>query len=155
ARILQPAVLAVDVALVDGPADALGGAALVLALDIARMDGLAGVLDHAVALDQSAAGLLVDLGVAEMDGEADARTLGVDLGMAGDRAAGGGRLLGDVGERQRLEVASVGAGRFGVALLPHHGLRRDAPDLGGAAAQLADAIAGRLDGGHARGESGA
>ena len=38
ARILQPAVLVVDVFLVERPADALRGAALDLALDIARVD---------------------------------------------------------------------------------------------------------------------
>src|SRR4029450_10955923 len=83
------------------------------------------------------------------------RALGVELGVAGDGAAGRGRLLGDVGKGERFKIAGIGAGGLGVALLPHHGLRRDAPDLGGATAELADAVAGGLDGGHAGGEGGA
>src|SRR3989442_2782768 len=51
ARGLQLAVCAVDVFLVESPADALHGPALELALDVGRMEGPAGILTGRVAQD--------------------------------------------------------------------------------------------------------
>ena len=105
ARVLQPPVLAVDVLLVERPADALRRAALELALDVGRMNRLAGVLDHRVAQHLRGAGFGIDLDVADMGGEGNAGAVGDDLVVAGDRAAGvaGGR--GDLLQRQRREIA--------------------------------------------------
>ena len=66
AGVLQPPVLAVDILLVERPADALRRTALELALDIGRVHRLAGVLDHGVAQDPGRAGFGVDLDIADM-----------------------------------------------------------------------------------------
>src|SRR5262249_23503374 len=97
AGVLQPAILAVDVFLVDRPADALGSTALILAFDLAWMDRLAGILHNCVARHHGAARLLIHLGIDDVGCEADARALGIDLVMAGDGTAGRTGILGDVG----------------------------------------------------------
>ena len=102
ARVLQLAVVAVDVLLVERPADALRHAALVLALDVARVDGAAGILDRRVAQDRDLAGLGVDLDVGDVGGEARRRAVRVDARVAGDRPAG---LAGD---RRRCRVSVIG-----------------------------------------------
>ncbi|MNC94895.1 hypothetical protein D3C83_118720 [compost metagenome] len=63
------------------------------------MDGFARILEHGVALDLDLAGLLVDLRIHHVGGEADAGAISVDLVMAGDRAAGVRRVGGEIGER--------------------------------------------------------
>jgi hypothetical protein len=91
AGVLQAAVLAVDILLVQRPADALDGAALELAFDVGGMHRLAGILDDRVAHDLRGAGFGIDLDIADMRGEADARTIGRIFVMAGDRTAGARR----------------------------------------------------------------
>ena len=69
-----------------------------------------------------------------------------------DRAAGGARLGGDLRQRQRREIAGVGAGGTGLAVLPDDGLDIDLPDLGRALAQGLDHLLGRLRHHHGGGE---
>ena len=76
AGILQPPVLAIDIFLIERPADALCGTALILALDIGRMDRLAGILDHRIADDLGGAGFRIKLDIADMGGERDAGAIG-------------------------------------------------------------------------------
>src|SRR3546814_2558437 len=52
-RIIEPAVLVVDVSLIERPADALRHAALDLTLDIVRVDSPADILNRGVAHDRS------------------------------------------------------------------------------------------------------
>jgi hypothetical protein len=60
--------------------------------------------------------------------------------------------LSDIGERQRLEAAGVGAGRERLAVLPFDRLGADVPDRRGALFQLLDDLFGRLRHRHAGGE---
>ena len=80
--VTRRAVLAVEVLLVQHPADALDGAALVLALDIGGVDRLAGVLHDDITQHLHGAGLGIDLDIADVGGKARPRTLGVDLVVA-------------------------------------------------------------------------
>ena len=61
-----------------------------------------------------------------------------------DRAARGARLGSELRQRQRLELAGIGAGRTRRAVLPDHGLGIDLPDLGRALAQGLDHLLRRL-----------
>src|SRR5260370_21818029 len=70
ARVIELAVLVVDVLFAERPADALGDAALHLALDIVGMDRPADILERGIARDPDAAGIAVDLDVADMRAEA-------------------------------------------------------------------------------------
>src|SRR5712691_9860165 len=70
ARVLQLAVGAVDVLLVQRPADTLYGPALELSLDVRRVEGAAGILSDRVAQDRHAPGLGIDLEVDEVRAEA-------------------------------------------------------------------------------------
>src|SRR5690606_4239909 len=81
-----------------------------------------------------------------------AGVLGIELAVPGDRPAGVAGGGGDLGEAQRLELAGVLAGRLGVTGLPDHRVLGDAPGLGGAGAELLDAVARRQDRRHAAGE---
>ena len=72
--------------------------------------------------------------------------------MAVDRPAGPARLRRELGEGERLEVADVGAGGLGHAVLPDHAVRIDVPDLGGADLELADHVAHRVHHREAGGE---
>src|SRR4029078_9200346 len=79
ARVLHAAVFAVDVLLVQRPADALYGAALDLPFHLQRVDRLAGVFDDRIAPDVDAPRLLVafhaaDGGPAARSGAAPARS---------------------------------------------------------------------------------
>ena len=85
---MQAPVLAVHVFLVQGPADALHGAALQLALDITRVDRRADVLDRGIADHRRTARFRIDFDVADMRAEARSRALGVDVRRAADRTAG-------------------------------------------------------------------
>ena len=124
ARVIEAPVLVVDVFLVERPADALGHAALDLALDIGGVDRAADILDRGVAQDLDVAGLLVDLDIADMRRKAGAGALRVDRHLGADRPAGAPRLERDLGQRQRLEAAGVGAGRdrpCRPSIRPHRG----------------------------------
>src|SRR5262249_48292245 len=127
----------------------LYGTALELALDISGMHRLAGILDHGIARDLGSTGFLVDLDIADMRGEADTGTVGGIFVMAGDRTAGARRGLGDFLQRERREVAGMGAGRLGMTVLPGDRLFRDAPGGGSPLAELLHGIARRHDAGHA------
>ena len=156
ARVLQLAVLAVDVLLVERPADALRGAALELALHVARVHGLARVLGHGVAEDGHAPGLGVDLDVDQVGAEARARALGVDPPDAADGAAGLAGDLGEVHHRHGFGLAvGVAADGLDDAMLERDLLHGQLPELGGAPAQLALDLLGRLHHGHGAGEGGA
>ena len=79
--------------LVEGPADALDGAALDLAFHIGRVDGLAGVLDGGVAHNVHFAGVLVNGHINNVDADAGAGAAGVDA-AAPDNGAAGRHLAG-------------------------------------------------------------
>ena len=155
AGVVQPAARVVDVLLVQRPADALRGAALVLAFDIGRIHRLAGILDDGVAQNFGRSGFGIDLDIANVRGEGHARAIGDDLVMAGDGAtgiAGGG---GDVFQRQRRQVAMAVALGLGVAVLPDDILDRDVHHLGGPVAQYLDGVAAGKHRRHARREGAA
>ena len=112
ARVIELAVGVEDALLVDGPADALGDAALDLALDVAWMDRPADVLERRVADDLHPAGLGVDLHVADVRAEPARRAFGVERRARTDRAAGGGSLLGQLAnDRGSNSPALAPAGR--------------------------------------------
>ena len=96
ARVIELAVGVVDAFLVQGPADALRGAALDLALHVARMDRPADVLERGVADHLDVARLRVDLHVADVGAEAGPRAFGVERGAGADRAARRARLGGEL-----------------------------------------------------------
>src|SRR4051812_17299510 len=152
ARILHAAVLAIAVFLIERPADALDGATLKLTFDLHRVNRLAGVLHDGIALDVDAAGLPVDLDIRDVQTKTWARAGHVHLRVARNRAVGGRRLRRDVLDRKRLEVADVGACGLAVAVFERDGILRHAPDAGGAFAQFANRLAGRVDHDHATGE---
>ena len=79
----------------------------------------------------------VDLDVADMRREAALGAGGVELMAGADRAAGLARLGGDLGQRQRRELAGIVAGGPRLAVLPDDRLRIDLPDLGRPLAQRA------------------
>src|SRR5262249_60984125 len=109
------------------PADALRHAALQLALDIAGVNGSPDVLHRGVTDHAHDAELGVDLDVADVRAKAALRALGVELHAGADRAAHRRRLVGELGERQRLELSAIRAPRRGRAVLPLHRPRLDAP----------------------------
>jgi len=55
---------------------------------------------------------------------------------APDRPAGLGRPGGELGQRQRIELAGIVAGRLGLAVVPGDGVGIDLPDLGRALAAV-------------------
>src|SRR5262249_36749716 len=127
--------------LVQRPADTLHGATLQLALDVGRMDGGADILCRGVAADGDDAGVVIDLQIDHVHAEPGACARDVELGVAVDGSAGPARLGGELGDAERLELADVGAGGFGHAVLPNHALRVDVPDLGGTHLEFAHEIA--------------
>ncbi len=111
-------------------------AALHLALDVVRVDRLAGVLDRGVAQDLDVAGLAVDLDVADVGAEAGPAPSALTSWWPAIGPPVLARLGGDLGERQRLELAGVRRRpAWRCAVLPDHRLRVDAPHLRGALAQ--------------------
>src|SRR5580704_10363240 len=149
ARVIEAPVLVVDVFFVERPADTLRHAALDLALDIGGVNGPADILDRRIAQDLDLARLLVDLDVADMRRKAGAGALRVDRQLGADRTAGPSRFECNLGQRQRLEAASVGAGGVGLAVLPFDRVGGDVPDHRGALFQLLDDLLGGLCRGHA------
>src|SRR5262249_29712955 len=135
ARVLQLTVLAVDVFLVERPADALRGPALKLALDITRMDGFAGILGDQVAQHRGTPGLAVDLDIANMVGKTRPRVLRTEFAVARDRSAGLGRKLRNLLEGERGKIAGVGTGRTGLPRLPNDRIFGNAPHQGRPRAQ--------------------
>ena len=144
-RVLQPPVLVVDIFLVERPADTLRRGALVLAFDVARVDRLAGILGNGEAQDRHLAGLRVDLDVDRLGGEAGARPLDVFFDMRGDGAAGLAGILGDIGNRQRLELTGVSSGGTGVTVLPLDRVDRNIPHDGGAFFQFLHHLVRNVD----------
>ena len=69
---------------------------------------------------------------------------GVELHAGADRPAHRRRLFGELGQRQRLELAGIGADRMRRAVFPFHRFGIDLPDLCGALAQGRDDLLGRL-----------
>src|SRR2546429_454443 len=121
ARVLQLAVGAVDVLLVERPADALHGPALELPLDVGRVQRPTGVLGDRVAQDCHASGLRIDLEIAEMRAYARSGALRVDSPHAADGTTGLAGDFREVGDRHRLEP--LGERAEGVHLaLPEHDL---------------------------------
>src|SRR5713226_2402663 len=116
------------------------------------MDRPADILEGGVARDPDAAGAAVDLDVTDMRAEAALGTGGVGRGTSPDRPAGLGRPGGELGERQRIELAGVVAGGLGLAVVPGDGVGIDLPDLGRALAQLGDDLLRRLRHYHRGGE---
>src|SRR5581483_12488992 len=114
---------------VERPADALADAALQLAFDIARMHGAADILHRRVTYDARDAEIEVDLDVADVRAEAALGALRIDLGLVADRAAHLRRLLGELAQGQRLELAGVVAGWRRCAVFPLHRVRIDLPNL--------------------------
>src|SRR5207302_1609679 len=149
AGVIEPAVLVVDVFLVERPADPLGDAALDLALDIRGVDGAADILDRGVAQDLDLPRLLVDFDVADMRRKARAGALRVDRHLGADRPAGAPGFERDLGQRQRLEAAGIGAGGIGLAVLPFNRVGGEVPDHRAAVFQLVDGLLATLRRPHA------
>ena len=150
--VLEHAVAVVDVLLVQRPADALDGSALHLTFNVVWMDGLAGVLDRREAVHGGAAGLPIDLDVRHVHGERRAGTLSVQRRTTRDRAASAGRVAGQVGERQRLDVHVDAGHRARLAFGPLDLILVDPPGQRSAGLELADHVLARLDHRHAGGE---
>src|SRR5262245_25521112 len=110
AGVLQLAILAVDVLLVQRPADTLRHATLILALDVTGMDRPARILDGRVADHRDLAGLRINLDVGDVGGKAGGGTSGVDAGIADDRTAGLTGDAGDLLQAHRCVLAGIGAG---------------------------------------------
>src|SRR4029453_17534701 len=98
ARVIELAVLVVDVLLAQCPADALGDAALDLAFAVVGMDRAADILESSVARDPGATGGRIDLDVADMRAEAALGPRGVARRAGADRTARLARLGSDLGE---------------------------------------------------------
>ena len=96
------ALFVVDVLLIEGPADALHGAALHLPLHIARMNRLADILHGGVAQNRDLACLRIDLHVDNVRREAAANTGRIDACPADDGAAGRVQLPCQFPERETL-----------------------------------------------------
>ena len=125
------------------------GTALVLALDIGRVHRLAGILKNRVAQDFCSSRLGVDFDIDDMSSKAHSCSIGIELMVARNGAAGRCRLGSDLLERQRREIAGIGAGGLGMAIFPSDRISRDSPYLGSAPAKLLYRIAGSEDGRHA------
>ena len=113
ARIIDLAVLVVDVFLVQRPADALYGTALHLALDISRVDRFPDILERRVPDHPDDPELHIDLDVADMGREAAFGAGGVELLARADRPAG---LVGPCRQFlqcQGLELAGIVSRRAG------------------------------------------
>src|SRR5438093_4045020 len=119
ARVLQLAVGAVDVLLVERPADALHGPALELPLDVGRVQRPTGVLGDRVAQDCHASGLGIDLEIDEMRAYARSGALRVDSPHAADGTTGLAGDFREVGDRHRLELLGERAEWLHAALLEH------------------------------------
>ena len=128
ARVLEGSRLAVDVLLVEGPADPLRRPALELPLDVARVDGPADVLDRGVAKHGDPSGIRVDLHVADVGAEGRSGPARVDRRLAGDGPAGLRRALREGGEGERREVAHVAARGARFTVLPRDSVDVDVPD---------------------------
>ena len=118
------------------------------------MHRLAGVLDDRVAHDLRAAGLGIDLDVADVGGEGNASAIRHDLGVTRHWPAGVGCRGGDFLQRQRRQVAVLGAHRLGMASFPGDVGDRDFPHLGRTLLQHLDGVAGGENACH-RGREGA
>ena len=106
-RIAHPAVLVVDILLIQRPADPLHHPSLHLALDVARMDRPAGILGAHETQDGDPADLGVDLHVAELSQEPGRLPARVHGASRPDESAGGAELRGDFLQRQLIEVPHV------------------------------------------------
>src|SRR5215813_888323 len=148
ARVLELAVLAVDVLLIEGPADSLHGSALILPLDVGGMQRAAGVLGYRVAQDRRAPCLRIDLEIDEVRAEARPRPLRVEAADASDGSARLARDLGEVGDGHGLHLLGESAegpdGATGELDLLWLGL----PQLAGPRAELALDLLRRLHDGH-------
>ena len=92
---MQPAVLAINIFLIQNPADALNRAALELAFDIVGLDGFAGVLNDRVTADVGFAGFLIDLCIDDMHAETGTCTRRIGREMTRDRPTRAPHPLGD------------------------------------------------------------
>ena len=127
AGVLHQSVLAVDVFLVERPADPLGHAALHLTFHIAGMDGPSNVLDSRVAQHVHLAGFLVHGHVNHMGCKARSHTAWVDGRATRDRTAGPRQLAGEFLEGHGF-VAVLGTGED--TILKHDFIRIDLPGFG-------------------------
>ena len=134
------------------PADALHNAALDLTLHVARMQRAADILHCSVAQHSDDHEINIDLDIDDMRGEARIGAGGVELGAGAERAAHLVRLGRELGQRERRELAGIGAGRPRLSILPGHRIRVDLPDPRGPLLQLPDYLLGRLRDHHRRGE---
>ena len=89
-RVLQPAVFAVDVLLVQRPADPLRSRTLELPFDVVGMDGLPSVLDNRITQDFGCAGFRIDFHVTDVACKRNASAVGHNLTVTGNRATRGG-----------------------------------------------------------------
>src|SRR5262245_28726342 len=144
-RILEPAIRAVDIFLVERPSDTLHGATLHLTLDVAWMHRLARVLHDRIAQDLDRTRLGIDLDVADVGAETHAGTVGVVLEMASNRPAGARELLRNLLEREWLELACVGPGGLRRSVLPDDSVGWNAPDRRRTCAEHLDSIARGVD----------
>src|SRR5262245_30889599 len=152
ARIIELAVAGEDALLVERPADALHDAALDLPLHIAGMDGPPGILNRRVAYHLHLAGLPIDLDIADVRGEPAGRAVRVERATRVDRAARGARAGGQLRQCQWRELARIGAGRTGLAVLPNDRLYVDLPKLRRALTQGLDHLLGCFGDHHGGGE---
>ena len=90
--ILQFAVCAVDVFLVERPANPLRCTALELAFDVIRMDGFARILNHGVPQNLRGTRVWVHLHITDMAGKGDTGTIGNHLVVPGNGPARGRRF---------------------------------------------------------------
>ena len=101
-RVGHLAIVRVEVALGERPANALHGPTLDLALDVRGMNGLTHVLHCGVAQNLDLAGVWIDLHIDDVHGEGIAWAAGVDRALAGDRAASATLVGGDLRKGEPL-----------------------------------------------------
>ena len=85
---MQPPIGAVDVFLVQRPADALRGTTLILPFDIGRVDRSACVLHHKIAQNRGSTGLGINFDINHMRAKAGTNTLSRHLMVTRDRPPG-------------------------------------------------------------------
>gem|GEM_PF-6256444 len=144
---MQPAIVAVNILLVQGPTDALHGPALHLPLDIVGVHGFVCVLKHGVEQNGGEAGFRVNVQINQMHTKADASAIGIDFMVACNRSAGAVGHRGDYGNRHGLKIACIWVGRFCEPVLPDYRVLVYVPKFDNPFAHLLDGVPRRFDGG--------